>query len=50
MTMAQVPVARVTVRLGPCRTAGTTVEALKKGLEQYLHITKCCLVSKGSTE
>lgn len=38
-TMAQVPVVRVTVRLGPSSTAGTSVEALKKELEQYLHIS-----------
>ena len=35
--MAQVPVVRVTVRLGPDSTAGTSTDALKKGLEQYLH-------------
>lgn len=36
-TTAQVPVVRVTLRLGPSSTAGTSVEALKKELEQYLH-------------
>jgi len=30
-------VVRVTLRLGPSSTAGTSVEALKNELEQYLH-------------
>ncbi len=37
LTSAQVPVVRVTVRLGPDSTAGTSMEALKNELEQYLH-------------
>ena len=34
--IAQVPVFRVTVRLGPVNIAGTSIDALKKGSEQYL--------------
>ena len=37
LTIAQVPVVKVTVRLGPVNTAGTSIDALKYGVEQYLY-------------
>lgn len=36
LVIAQVPVAKVTVKLGPDSTAGTSRDALKKPSEQYL--------------
>ena len=59
-TTAQVPVVRVTLRLGPSSTAGTSMEALKNGLEQYLHAQQvhasvmyaatCALYQTGQTK